>query len=203
MNHNKEIPVKLEKLISYSDEEEYALILSQENPRTDDYYIEKLAIIVDANQAASISIASGEISLPRPLIHDILLNLLKAVHYRVLKVVITNMINGTFHAKIYIIDEEHNVLNFDSRPSDAIALALREKAQIFVKKKVFIKYGWNNIIRYNNSMNSKDNHYQDLEEDDLIFEFQLELQKAICNENFELAAQIRDKLKNMRRKNQH
>jgi len=203
MNHNKEIPVKLEKLISCSDDEGYALILSKEKPRSDNYYIEKLAIIIDANQATSISIASGEMSLPRPIIHDILLNLLETIHFRVLKVVITNMINGTFHAKIYIADKNNNILTFDSRPSDAIALALREKAQIFVKKKVFIKNGWNNIIKYNESMNSEDNYHQKLENDDLIFEFHLELQKAICNENFELAAKIRDKLKNIKRKNQH
>ncbi len=94
-----------------------------------------LPIWVGLYEANAIALQLENISTPRPMTHDLLKNLLTQLHARVEKIVITELKENTFYALIHLEAEGKN-LTIDSRPSDAIALALRVGAPIFVEEDV-------------------------------------------------------------------
>lgn len=89
-------------------------------------------------EASAIATELEKISFSRPMTHDLLSNILKAIDVKVTKIEISDLKNNTFFANIYIWRSERNIV-IDSRPSDAIALALRVNAPIFVDEKVVEK----------------------------------------------------------------
>ncbi|MGB9876341.1 MAG: bifunctional nuclease family protein [bacterium] len=76
--------------------------------------------------------------VPRPLTHDLLKNIIDKLEVQVDKIVIDDLFHDTYYAKIYLIVDE-KIVFVDSRPSDAIALALRAKAPIYVLERVFLE----------------------------------------------------------------
>jgi hypothetical protein len=89
-------------------------------------------------EASAIATQMEGVNLARPMTHDLMNELLKILDAKVLKVVINDLRNNTFFAVIHILSEEVP-LTIDSRPSDAIALALRANAPIFIDEKVIEK----------------------------------------------------------------
>ena len=79
-----------------------------------------------------------KIATPRPMTHDLLKNVLVELGYRVERIVITELKDNTFYARIHL-SREGASFNVDSRPSDAIALALRSQAEIYVEEEVLEK----------------------------------------------------------------
>jgi bifunctional DNase/RNase len=73
--------------------------------------------------------------LPRPMTHDLTLNILKEFDMKIVKVVVTDLRQDTFYAKI-TVESDGKIKEIDARPSDSIALALRAEAPIFVAKSV-------------------------------------------------------------------
>ncbi|CUQ67443.1 conserved protein of unknown function [Candidatus Nitrospira inopinata] len=110
----------------------YIVILRDENQS------EMLPIWIGKPEASSISLALENIAPPRPMTHDFMKAYLDAVNAKVISVVITDLNENTYFAKIHLMygDSEYTV---DSRPSDAIALALRSEAPIFVNESVIKK----------------------------------------------------------------
>ncbi len=96
-----------------------------------------LPIWVGAYEANSIALEIEKIASPRPITHDLLKNFIIEIGLTMSKVIINDLRNNTFYALIELIDKEGKVTVLDSRPSDAIALALRLDCSIFVDKKVF------------------------------------------------------------------
>lgn len=96
-----------------------------------------LPIWVGAYEANAIALEIEKIASQRPLTHDLLKNLILQTGYKMNRVIISDLQNNTFYALIELIDENGTKLTLDSRPSDAIALALRLDSTIFVKQKVF------------------------------------------------------------------
>jgi len=90
-----------------------------------------LPIWIGKPEADSIALALGRVVTPRPLTHDLMKNILYTLNIEVARVVVTDIIDNTYYAIIYLIEEERE-LAIDSRPSDAVALALRVDAPIFV-----------------------------------------------------------------------
>ena len=98
----------------------------------DSYYF--LMFVGDA-EITAIAKEKGLVEPKRPLTHDIYLTILKRTGATFEKIVISEMRDNTFYAKIYArINDE--VVVFDARPSDAVALALHEKCPIWVNKKL-------------------------------------------------------------------
>jgi hypothetical protein len=97
-----------------------------------------LPIWVGIFEANAIALELEKISTPRPMTHDLIKNILDAVDARVLKVVVTDLKENTFFAVLHVQlgETEYTV---DSRPSDAIALALRVAAPIYVDEEVVRK----------------------------------------------------------------
>jgi hypothetical protein len=94
-----------------------------------------LPIWIGANEANAIAMEMERITTPRPMTHDLIRNILEGLKAKVSRIVVNDLRDNTFYAVIFLAVNETEVA-IDSRPSDAIALALRVKAPIFVAEKV-------------------------------------------------------------------
>ncbi len=94
-----------------------------------------LPIWVGLFEANAIALQMEKVSTPRPMTHDLLKNVLVHLNAKIQKVVITDLKENTFYAMIHLISRDSTVM-VDARPSDAIALALRADAPIFVEEEV-------------------------------------------------------------------
>ena len=95
-----------------------------------------LPIWVGAYEANAIALEIEKIAPPRPMTHDLLRNLIIQLGVQVERVVVTRLQDNTFFAEIEMRNSEGNLMRLDSRPSDAIALALRADCPIFVDVEV-------------------------------------------------------------------
>ncbi len=94
-----------------------------------------LPIVVGPFEGKAISMALSGETFSRPLTHDLLYNVIETLGARIEKVVINDLVDGTFYARL-ILNREGEVYSIDARPSDAMALALKAKAPIFASSTV-------------------------------------------------------------------
>lgn len=94
-----------------------------------------LPIWVGVYEANAIALEIEKISSPRPMTHDLLRNVLNGLSCAVMKVVVSQLKDDTFYAVIWL-EREGRLISIDSRPSDALALALRTDSPIFVEEEV-------------------------------------------------------------------
>ena len=121
--------MKIEGLLFDPRSNMYILLLKELNG--DD----TLPIWIGRPEADSIALALGKISTPRPLTHDLIKNLIDGIKLKVTKVVVTEIVDNTYYALIYI-NKDGSEITVDSRPSDAIAVAIRTNSPIFVEDNV-------------------------------------------------------------------
>jgi len=177
------LQVEIAKISFYPPSKGYAVILKELNGDR------QLPVIVGAFEAQAIALAIEGIEMPRPMTHDLLSNLLETLEVEVKEIVINKLIEGTFYAKIYTDSFHFGEKEIDSRPSDAIALALRVNAPVFVNKKVMKEAGV--ILTDQEEIEEFQFNSSEVSKGVLLQE---ELDKAIDVENYELAAKLRDKL---------
>lgn len=94
-----------------------------------------LPIWVGVYEANAIALEIEKVATPRPMTHDLIKNVLVGLDASIHKVVVTELRDDTFYALIWMEREGH-VISIDSRPSDALALALRVDCPIFVDDEV-------------------------------------------------------------------
>jgi hypothetical protein len=94
-----------------------------------------LPIWIGPAEARAIMMQLSGVIPPRPMTHDLLRNIIGGLRAKVIRVIVTELKGGTFYAHIVMKSSERR-FSIDSRPSDAIALALRVKAPIFARAKV-------------------------------------------------------------------
>lgn len=94
-----------------------------------------LPIWVGYFEANAIALEIEKINTPRPMTHDLLNNIISSLQAKVKHILVTDLKDNTFFAEISVIQNGSD-MTIDSRPSDAIALALRSKSPIFVEEKV-------------------------------------------------------------------
>lgn len=189
------------KGISYSQTQSgaYALILSEENGKR------KLPIVIGAFEAQSIAIAlEKDIRPPRPLTHDLFKNFSDRFSIIVKQVIIHKLVDGVFYSSL-ICENNNKEEIIDARTSDAIALALRFSAPIFTYKNILEKAG----VKLNIDLEDQKN--EDLIDDEVpneksedfskntfnklsLTELKNLLKKAVDDENYEVAAKIRDEI---------
>ncbi|MBE7652128.1 bifunctional nuclease family protein [Tenacibaculum finnmarkense] len=196
------------KGISYSQTQSaaYALVLSETGgERT-------LPIIIGAFEAQSIAIAlEKEIRPPRPLTHDLFKTFSDRFSIKVIQVVIHKLVDGVFYSSL-ICERDGFEQVIDARTSDAIALAVRFDAPIFTyenildKAGVFLKMDEELIIEEDLESDeiafSLEDEYDDDDNDNdeqgysnlSLQELNEQLNEAVANENYELAAEIRDEI---------
>lgn len=177
------LQVEIAKISFYPPSKGYAVILKELDGER------QLPVIVGAFEAQAIALAIEGIEMPRPMTHDLLSNLLETLEVEVKEIVINKLVEGTFYAKIYTESFQLGERVIDSRPSDAIALALRVNAPVFVNKKVMQEAGV--ILAEQEEIEEFKFDSVDATKGALLQE---ELDKAIDVENYELAAKLRDKL---------
>jgi len=94
-----------------------------------------LPIWIGKPEADSIALALGKVETPRPLTHDLVKNIADGLKVKIAKIVITEIQDNTYYALICLNDGKKETY-VDSRPSDAVAVALRVSAPIFVEENV-------------------------------------------------------------------
>lgn len=172
----------------------YALVLGETDGNR------RLPIIIGAFEAQAIALELEKIQPPRPMTHDLLRDALEAVGGEVVDVVIDELKEGTFFAKIrYIHDGEEGLL--DSRPSDAVALAVRVDAPIYVAPPVLEEAGIptddEGVSALTSSNPQEDEPSPALS---LLERMEQQLTKAIQDEDYEKAAKLRDEIAQMKGK---
>ena len=94
-----------------------------------------LPIWVGFMEASSIAMELEKTPRVRPITHDLIKNIFEQINFTLSKIEVTDLIDNTFYANIYINNDGKEHI-FDARPSDAIAIAIRTGAPIFVSEKV-------------------------------------------------------------------
>lgn len=208
------IPVQVSNTFLVKSGKEYIILLKGiEDERA-------LPISIGQLEAQSIAIQLNKIEFPRPLTHDLMKNMLVTLGYKVTKIEIGKFIDETFHAKLFIDSHEgYAPIDIDCRPSDAISIALRFGAPIYVEETIMDKAGVMVPENEEPQFTSAEYNFNDSDEPDEIHEeinmteeteeaevdesmtpleiLQAKLKKAIKNEDYLEAARIRDQLSNL------
>jgi uncharacterized protein len=95
-----------------------------------------LPIWIGPFEASAIALEMSHIKMPRPMTHDLIINIIRNLKTKIDNIEILDLKDNTFYAIINIINHDSRLIRIDSRPSDAIATAVRSKCDIFVTKKV-------------------------------------------------------------------
>ncbi|GAB4433565.1 MAG: bifunctional nuclease family protein [bacterium] len=103
-----------------------------------------LPIWIGFFEAESIMMALKGIALPRPMTHDLCSDTICLLGGKLLAVHIHTLEGGTFYARL-LIDQNGTLLNLDSRPSDAVSIALRQSSPILISEKVMAEAGINDF----------------------------------------------------------
>lgn len=145
-----------------------------------------LPIWVGHYEAKMISLALENVIPVRPLPHDLIKNILDALDVVVTRVVICNIKSNTYFATVRLkINQTEKEI--DARPSDAIALALRVNAPIYVTEEVLDKASIEKATLKN-------------EKEIKLVDLQQKMQKAVEVENYEEAAKLRDQIRSLKKK---
>jgi|SRR5208283_4286754 len=97
-----------------------------------------LPIWIGPSEGNSIAMAMSNFKTSRPVTHDLIVNMFDRLEIEVARVVISDLIDNTFYASLYLLQNSKE-FHIDSRPSDAIAVAIRIGAPIFVEEEVIAK----------------------------------------------------------------
>ncbi len=147
-----------------------------------------LPIFIGVPEAQAIAVQHNKLKTPRPLTHDLLKNVLELLDVRIVKIVVNDLIDSTFYAKVYFEREDEKFM-VDARPSDAIALALRFEIPIYVHEKVMTEGA---ILIDNSKVIKEEVEAQTKTQLEILQE---QLSQAVKEERYEEAARIRDEIK--------
>lgn len=183
--------------LSYSQTQSgaYALVLGEVNGRR------RLPIIIGSFEAQAIAIEIEKMTPSRPLTHDLFKNFAQAYSITIQEIIIYNLVDGIFYAKL-ICSDGKKVVEIDARTSDAIAMAVRFDCSIYTYEFILSTAGivieGNDFVYLENMSDSNEEKavtpatsgYASLSNDEL----KSKLQEALTEEAYEKAAKIRDEL---------
>lgn len=155
----------------------------------------KFPIVIGYNEAQAITIEMEGIKPSRPLTHDLFINMLNGLSMTIDSITITKFIDGIFYAKI-TVNANNTFIDIDSRPSDAVAISLRSKAPIKINSKLL-----ESLSIHDAQINADPVNQPELEIIKATLSFD-DLNKlltdALINENYELAAKLRDDISRLK-----
>jgi bifunctional DNase/RNase len=159
-------------------------------------------IFIGQLETQSILIGMGNVDVPRPLTHDLALSLVRSLGADITRIEINDLHEGTFFARIALVVEGRDII-VDARPSDAIGIAVRAGCPVFIAESVVEEAGIS-INLVNGTAGQGD---QSAETEAGLPEIasregersrlRAELETAIAEEDYERAAIVRDKLKEL------
>jgi bifunctional DNase/RNase len=177
------VSVRVERVTLDTSSNRFVVILK------DDIHQRWLPIVVGPAEAQAIALQLERVSPPRPMTHDLMKNLLESVKINVIRVVVNDLKENTYYATIDI-KLNGTQTQVDARPSDAIALALRIQAPIFVDEDVMRKA----------SISDEIETVEPAHEEDEIKHLNIEMQEAVREERYEDAARLRDTIHELQEK---
>jgi len=125
-----------------------------------------LPIWVGAYEANAIALEIEKVQTPRPMTHDLLKNVLLGLEVTVQKIVVNDLRDDTFYALIWV-EREGELMSIDSRPSDALALALRVDCPIFVDESVLKNSKVSSALQERGSQDQLRSYLEGLSDEDL------------------------------------
>lgn len=159
----------------------------------------KFPIVIGYNEAQAITIEMEGIKPSRPLTHDLFVNMLNGLSIKIDSITITKFVDGIFYAIITVI-VKNKYLNIDSRPSDAVAISLRSKVPIKIDSNLL-----ETLSIHETQINIEPNDQHKIKETKTSLNFD-DLNKlmseALINENYELAAKLRDDISRLKNTNE-
>ena len=189
--------VEVLKISYYSPNKGYAVMMKEvEGER-------QVPIMVGSNEAQAIAMAIEGIEIPRPMTHDLMLDIIHSLDVDIKHIIISDIRNGTFFAKITMSTLALGDVTVDSRPSDAIAIGLRSMVPIFVEDVVFDSVG---VIEQPEpeSEESLQEVTQIMEpltsSEDMLDNLNEALNRAVEEEEYEVAARLRDRIKEIEKR---
>lgn len=161
----------------------------------------RLPIIIGAFEAQAIALEIEGIKPPRPLTHDLIKQLTDNLGATVIEIVVDELRENTFYAKV-ILEASGLVQEIDARPSDAIALAVRADAPIYVANSVmeaaaFVPSDEDEAIEVSSVNPDSEKINKPITKEAKLAVLQNKLREAIESEEYERAAKIRDDIKNL------
>lgn len=167
--------------------------------------VRRLPIIIGAFEAQAIALEMEGIKPPRPLTHDLLKQLVDNLGASVIEVIVNELKDNTFYAKI-VLEVSGLTNEIDARPSDAIALAVRTYAPIYVSESVmeaaaFIPSEEAEGENAEFNISEIDKEKQPITKEAQLAALQNKLREALDKEEFERAAKIRDEIKRLTQSN--
>lgn len=186
--------------LSYSQTQSgaYALVLSEKIGSR------RLPIIIGGFEAQSIAIELENMKPSRPLTHDLFKSFVDAFHVSVNEVLIYNLVEGVFYARL-ICEKEGQIVEIDARTSDAIAIAIRTQSPVYTYENILSSAG----IQLEDGEESTDlNPEEEIVENTAetksntlsVEELEKLLEEALENEDYEKASELRDEI-NKRKEN--
>ena len=186
------IQVQVEKISFYPPSKGYAVLLKE---ATGERY---LPIIVGSFEAQSIALALEEVQMPRPMTHDLFCNIIEELDVEINEVVISELLEGTFFSRISL-EGQMGTRDIDARPSDAIALALRVGAPIYVSESVMEDASVKEVPEKEEGEEQATElepaKQENLAPHESLKKLEAQLNRAITAEEYEKAAELRDKIK--------
>ena len=188
--------VEVKRISYYPPSKGYAVLLQEKDSNR------SLPIIVGSNEAQAIALYLEGVDMPRPMTHDLLINVLDSLESDIRQVTIARMKNGTFFAEIEVSNSQVGDIIIDSRPSDAIAIALRTMTPIYVSDEVMERAGIDNYSTGGEVAEtvSLDDLSKEESAGSAIENLAEALEKAISEEEYEVAARLRDRIKQLEKK---
>jgi len=165
----------------------YALVLAEEQGKR------RIPIIIGTPEAQSIAISLENLHPPRPLTHDLFISFLQVLNVTLKEIIIYKYEEGVFHSELVFNDGAKDLF-LDSRTSDAIALALRANAPIYIANDIMKDVA----IELDDEEDTDDGEEQSKRQQPFSLDhlspekLQKLLNEAIVSENYEKASYIRD-----------
>ena len=173
----------------------YSLVLTEDSGQR-----RRFSVLIGESEAQSIALKLNNAKSPRPLSHDLMNSIINMLEAKLLKVVIYDMVNDIFYSELYLLHAGKSIV-VDARTSDAVALAVRSNAPIYINSDILDIVG--TVIEPEADIDDKSEMPASVTLDNLTNDIltrlpdaklQELLDQAIKEERYEMAAMIRDEM---------